>query len=229
MDKDLSAARARLTRENKRLILKIEQYLESHYINEVTGEELISDIVGMARECQKRGERFEDALGGDSEAFCRELIRHAPRQSLGERILHILRWIVMYATLLLPGLFLFEWVFPTVSPATISGAEYTVSLSFLIKYLILVLVLVVGWFIVRMYTYKPTKYVLGGYLASFMLVFLFSDAFLSLFIHQQVAAVNVLLWLLIGGVALLLCDLLRRLVATSIAYKNRKKNEKNES
>lgn len=223
MDKELYLSMKKLNKENRRVIMKMEQYLESHYINEVTGEEILSDIVGMALECQERNESFSHAIGGDFEAFCRELIRNSPRQSIVERIMNVLRWLFLYAALLMGGLFLIEMFFVKWSPAEITGLVYTANLSFILKYYIFMFVLVFGWFIVRMCTYKPMKYVFGTYFAVFMLFFLFTELALKFLVGETVVSINLLVVVMLFLVLTLLCDLIRRLSAVTIAYRKRKK------
>ncbi len=223
MDKELYLAIKKLNKENRSIITKMEQYLESRYINEVAGEEILSDIVGMAIECQERNESFLDAIGGDSEAFCRELIRNSPRQSVIERLSNVLQWLLFYCALLLPGLFLVELIFPKLSPAAIDGLVYEATLSFVLKYYVFMFVLVLGWFIVRMWTYKPMKYVFGTYLAAFMLFFLFTETVIKFFVGDSLLTVNLLVPVLVFGVLSLLCYLLKRLTAITIAYHKRKK------
>ena len=67
MDKELSASMKKLNKENRRVIMKMEQYMESRYINEIAGEDILADMVGMALEYQERGEPFSEAIGGDCE------------------------------------------------------------------------------------------------------------------------------------------------------------------
>lgn len=222
MDKELSASMKKLNKENRSIILKMETYLESHYVNEVSCEDILSDIVGMALECQERDESFLTTIGGDSEIFCRELIRNAPRQSVWERIFNALRWLFLYASILLPGMFLVEILFTKWSPAEIEGLLYTVRLSFILKYYIFMFILVAGWFIVRMCAYKPMKYVFGTYFGVFMLFFLFTDAVLTFLIGDCVVTLNPLVTACIFGILTVLCDMIRRLAAFTIAYRLRK-------
>ncbi len=227
MDKELYAAKRKLNKENNKLILKMEQYLESHYINEVAGEEILSDIVGMALECQERSESFLDAIGGDSEAFCRELIRNSPRQSWLERILNVLRWLFFYSACLMPLFCLVELVFPDWSPAELHGLTYTAPLAFLLKYYVFMFVLIIGWFIVRMCTYKPMKYVFGGYFAVFMLFFFFTNAVLSFVVGDRSTSVHLFVVVIAFAALTILCELGRRLTAMTVAYRKRKKENTN--
>ncbi len=204
--------------------MKIERYLEARYINEVAGEEILSDIVGMALECQERGDSFADMIGSDHEAFCRELIRNSPRQYYHERVLNVLHWLLLFAMLLLPGLYLIEIVLPTYSPGFVDTFVYTVRFSYILKYYIIMFVLIIGWYFVRMFSYKPTKYVFGTYFAVFMLFFLFTDGLLAFIIKDFEISVNILIWLISLAVLLVMCDLVRRVIAMSIAYKRKKTN-----
>ncbi len=222
MNRERKTSAKILTKENRRIIMKIEQYLESRYINEIAGEEILSDIVGMALECQERGDSFEQMIGADHEAFCRELVRNSPKQHLHERILHMLHWLLLFATCLLPGLFLIEILFPAYSPGNIVGIDYTVRFSYILKYYILMFVIVVGWFFVRMYNYKPTKYVFGTYFTILMLFFLFTDAILKFIIGNMSVNINIIVWTVTLAVLFVICYLLRRVIAMSIAYKRNK-------
>lgn len=222
MNKERKNSARILTRENKRIIMKIEHYLESRYINQVAGKEIMSDIVGMAIECQERGDSFSEMIGSDHEAFCRELIRNSPRQHMHERILHVLHWFILFATCLMPSLYLFEALMPKYFPGCVDGLIFTVKLSYILKYYIIMLVLVIGWFIVRMHTYKPTKYVFGTYFAVFMLFFIFTDGVLAFIMNDTLLHINILIWTLAVAALLVICDLTRLVIAMSIAYKKRK-------
>ena len=208
-----------LTKENRHIIMKIEHYLETHHINEVAGEEIIADIVGMALECQERGDSFTEMIGDDHESFCRELVKNSPKQYIHERILRIMHWFLLFAMLLLPGLYVVELALPKYSPGSISGLVYTVRLSYVLKYYILMFAIVIGWFYVRMHTYKPTKYVFGTYFAAIMLFFLFTDGVLAFIVGDRTVELNVLLWIICTGAVLLICDLASRMIAVSIAYR----------
>lgn len=222
MNKERKTSSKTLTKENRRIIMKIEQYLESRYINDIAGEEILSDIVGMALECQERGDSFAEMIGTDHEAFCKELVKNSPKQYMHERILHVLHWLLLFATFLLPGLFIIEMIFPTYSPGDILGIVYTVRFSYILKYYILMFVLVVGWFFVRMYNYKPTKYVFGTYFTILMLFFLFTDAVLKFIIGNMIVNINIIFWTVTLAVLFIICYLVRRVIAMTIAYKKDK-------
>lgn len=224
MDKELSASMKRLNKDNRRLILKMEQYIESRCINEIACEDILADIVGMALEYQKRGESFYDAIGGDFEGFCKELVRNSPKQSLIERILNILRWLMLFGMLVMPGLYLIELIFPKYSPSEVHGIMFSSPTSFVLKYYGLMFILVIGWFFVKMYTYKPMKYVMGTYIAVIMLFFMFADGIVNFFVKPQNIRLNIILFIVILGILLILCDLIKRLVAITIAYKKSKKD-----
>ncbi len=223
MKKERNATSKTLYKENRKIILKIEHFLETRGINDIAGEEIISDIVGMALECQERGDSFSDMIGDDHEAFCKELIKNAPRQKLHEKILRIIQWFLLFAMLLMPSLYLIELVFPQYSPAEVEGLLYSGRLSFVMKHYLILTVLTFGTFFVRMYTYKPTKYVIGTYLAVVMTLFMFTDSVLDLIVGRRLFNVNVLLWVVCICALLIMCYLTRRIVAMSVAYKQRNK------
>lgn len=222
MKKEHKVSYKTLTKENRKIIMKIEHYLETRYINEVAGEEILSDIVGMALECQERGDSFSDMIGNDHESFCRELVKNSPKKHVHERVLSVLHWTLLFGLLLFPGLFLVELACSNLFPGSISYFIYHIPLSYLLKYYILMFVLVAGWFFVRMNTYKPTKYVFGTYFAAFMLMFIFSDSILSFIVGTKYVDIHVLAWAAILGTLLLICDLVSRVIAVTIAYKRNK-------
>lgn len=218
MNKERKINSRALTKENRRTIMKIEHYLETHHINEVAGEEIIADIVGMALECQERGDSFTEMIGDDHESFCRELVRNSPKQYIHERVLRIMHWFLLFAMLLLPGLYLVELVLPKYFPGSVNGLIYTVRLSYVLKYYILMFAIVIGWFYVRMHTYKPTKYVFGTYFSVIMLFFLLTDGVLAFIVGEIIVDLSILLWVISTGAVLLICDLASRMIAVSIAY-----------
>lgn len=208
-----------LTKENKKIIMKIEHYLETRYINQIVSEEILSDMIGMALECQERGDSFSSMIGDDHQSFCRELVKNSPKKFIHERVLGILHWFLLFAMLLCPGLFLLELLFPSFFPGSASGLTYIVNTTYIVKYYILTLVLVLGWFFVRMNSYKPTKYLLGIWFIVFMLVFLFIDLALGRVIKDWTVNISLIVWVLTFGTALLICDLSLRITAMTIAYK----------
>ena len=229
MNKELSLSLKKLTPENRRIIRKMEVYLESRYINEFAGEEILSDIVGMALECQKRGESFSEAIGGDSEAFCRELIRNSPRQSLLERILTVFIWLFFFTLFLLPALYLIELAFPQYSPAEVQGLLYTARLSFFLKYEALLVILILGWFLVRRNAYRPMKFVIGIYVAVAMIFFLVSNTVLTFFVHDAAVTISLVVYVISVGALLGLCYLGRKLAALTVAYYRKKKHSQSEN
>lgn len=228
MDKELAASIKKLNKDNRRIIMKMEQYMEARYINEIACEDILADMVGMALEYQERGEPFSEVIGNDCEAFCKELVVNSPRQSPLERVLNVFRWLILFSMLLMPGLYLLELLFPRFSPSQADGVMFITRTAFAMKYYILMFVLVTGWFFVRMYTYKPMKYVMGSYISVFMLFFLFTDGILSFFVKEKIMSVNIIVWIVVFGISLLMCDILKRLAAITIAYKKQKK-ENNKS
>lgn len=112
MDKELAASIKKLNKDNRRIIMKMEQYMEARYINEIACEDILADMVGMALEYQERGEPFSEVIGNDCEAFCKELVVNSPRQSPLERVLNVFRWLILFSMLLMPGLYLLELYFP---------------------------------------------------------------------------------------------------------------------
>ena len=172
---------------------------------------------------------IKEAIGGDCEAFCRELVRNSPRQSPIERVLSVLRWLMLFSMILMPSLWLIELIFPKYSPSEADGFLFTTRAAFAIKYYILMFILVIGWFFVRMYTYKPMKYVMGTYIGIFMLFFLFTDGVLRYIVKDYVISVNIIVWVAAFGAVLLLCDVMKRLAAITVAYRKRKESQKNNS
>ncbi len=223
MNKELAASMKKLNKENRRIIMKMENYMETRSINEICCEDILTDIVGMALEYQERGELFSKAIGTDYEEFCKELVKNSPRQSVAEKVLGLLRWLVLFSMCLMPVLYFIEIVFPKLSPSDYSGIDFYAKISFVTKYYILMFVLVIGWFFVKKYTYKPMKYVLGTYIGVIMAFFLFSDAIINYFVKNAELKINIIIWCVVFGLLLLILDMLKRLIAFTAAYKKRKK------
>lgn len=224
MNKELAASIKRLNKENRRIIMNIEHYMETRSINEIFCEDILTDIVGMALECQHRGEPFSKAIGPDYESFCKELVKNSPRQSIVEKVLGLLRWFVLFSMCLMPVLYLIEILFPNQSPSDYSGVDFYARVSFVTKYYILMFVLIIGWFFVKKYTYKPMKYVFGTYMGVIMGFFLFSDGIINYFVKNSEIKINIVIWLVAFGLLLLIFDMLKRLIAFREAYKKRKKD-----
>ncbi len=222
MKKELSASMKKLTKKNRRTIMKMEQYMETRRVNEVACEDILCDIVGMALEAQERGEDFNDVIGGDYEQFCRELVKNAPKQRWSESILDVLFWLTLFSTVLMPSLYIVEVLFPSYSPSEYSGLVFSPKVSFLLKYYAIMFFLIIGWFFVKFYTYKPTKYVMGTYIAAFMLLYLFGDGFIAYFVKASVFNINVLIWVLVLGALLLILWLFKRLAAFTAVHQKRK-------
>ena len=86
MTSEQKKALKRVSKPNRKIILKMQRNLSTYDLNEMEYEQTISDIIGMALEYEERGESFGEAIG-DCAMFCRELVTNLPFQSKGERIL----------------------------------------------------------------------------------------------------------------------------------------------
>ena len=59
-----------------------------------------------------------------------------------------------------------------------------------------------------------------------MLFFLWTDAVLAFIVGDTVVTINLITWIVAFGAAVLVCDLSRRMLAITIAYRKRKNETK---
>ncbi len=227
-NRELKTAASRLSAENRREIRRMAVYLQAHYLNEVAYEETMSDLVGMALECQQRGEPFSSAIGTDYREFCRALIQNIPRQTPIERVLDSVQYIWYALAAVVPILYLVKLAFGNMSPAVIDGLRLTAPVPFVLKYCTVAMTLVIGLVLMRLAAYRSRKLVVTVYLAAVVFVFVAMDLLSGTFVTGYGYKITILLpvWLLIFGGLLLLCKVGKRLAAMTVAYTNRKKEEK---
>jgi uncharacterized membrane-anchored protein len=211
MTPEQKKARKQLTAENKKIITRMERNLETYYLNELEYERTISDLIGMALECQERGDSFSDSIG-DCSSFCRELVANLPGQSKGEKALEFLRWLLWCVTLLVPVLYALSF-FVTFFPSRSESIYIYASVVFLCKYLAVTLVLVFGLFYVKRNVYHPQSLVWSLYFIILLLTF-FAVEYLPLdSIPDVEVKINIILWALISAAVLLAVSLAKRVIA----------------
>ncbi len=213
-----------LSPENKKTIKKMKCYLKTHHINEIVFEDIISDIIGMAIESQKRGENFSDSVGMEYETFCRELVLNSPKQSFLEKFLDTLRYLLICGLCIIPILFVIKLIFPQFAPGNTSGFRYTAPAAYILKYCIFAFITVVGWYLVRRYVYKYRPLVITIYFSVLFLYIIMSDILFVHFFKGVFFEINIILWIILFSVLLLICIGSKRLAAFTVAYKNKSSN-----
>ncbi len=215
------AACAELSADNRRALQRIERFLDSYSINEVTQEEVLTDLTGMALECQQRGQPFSEAMGMDEAAFCHELVANCPRETRTERALAALRWMIAWVGCILPVMFLLECVFPWMSGEITNGLYY-VPLPFLCKYLAAVIPVAAGIYVFKRLTYCSRSLVWTWFAVAFLSVFITVSEVSARFMSTVTLPLSLWLWLWLFGGAFAFFHIAKRCVALTVAYHQRK-------
>ncbi len=221
MNKEYKAIMSRLSRENRKIIRKMQHYLETCYINEVVYEDMMCDIAGMALECEERGDAFADSIGTDYRSFCRSLADNAKKQTFPERFFDVLKWIVYFDGIIIPMLYILYAIFGGHSPR-LDGLRLSAPAEQLFMYFSVATVTVLGFFLAKRFTYCAQSLVIFIYLAGVITVFLITDFLGGVFFKGVTVAVSLVTWAIIIAANLVICYLARRLIATNIAYKSKK-------
>lgn len=221
MNKEYRVLLSKLSKENRRTIVKMYHYLETCYINEVVFEDMMHDLAGMALECQERGERFEDSIGTDYRTFCRSLAANAKTQTFAERFFDVLRWIVYFDGIIIPFLYLLYAIFGFTVPS-IDRLILIAPAGQLLMYFSVATFTVLGYFIAKRFTYHAQTLVISTYLAAVISVFLLTDFLGDYFFKETTVSVSIIAWGVAIGAILVICYLARRLIAMRIAYKVKK-------
>lgn len=221
MNKEYLASLRSLTKENRKTILRMQHYLETCYLNEVVFEDIMSDLAGMAIESQKRGVSLSDTIGMDYKSFCRELAVNAKKQSFPERIFDVMTWICFFDGILVPILSIFYSLF--YSPSyNIGDFTMIAPAGQLMMYVSVSTVLVIGWFLTKRFTYSAQAIVFSAYMAAVLLTFVLTDFFGKHLFGDKTVSISLFTWLATVTVLFVICYLAKRLLAFTIAYKNRK-------
>lgn len=225
---DLKVTMARLSPENRRILRRMSRYLDSYSLNQVTYKELMSDLTGMALECQERQQPFSEAVGMDEVAFCHELVANCPRETVGERLLGMLLWILSWAAAVVPAMAVLEWIFPWMT-GEMQGAVYTVPVPFLCKYCAAVLLIAVGTYFFKRNIYRP-KYAVGTvYGVIFLLAFITVSEVSSRMVGEMSVSISLVVWLLAFAILILLCYVAKRCAAVTVAYQQKRRQLKGET
>lgn len=225
MSSELKKATGQLSKENRRILRKMRHYLEACYLNEVVFEETMSDLVGMALESQQRGEALDAVIGMDYRDFCRELARNAQKQSWLERILNVLLWLMWCGLLIVPALYVVSLsrIFHT---AYGENGVLNAPIPFVLKYFAVSAVIIVGWFMLRRFTYFSQTLVMSVYVCVVMAIYILMDVFAIRFLGSWIVHISLLRWIAVFAFLILLCHGVKRLTALTIAYRNQKKKKR---
>ncbi len=225
MSDKFRVAISQLTPENRRTLRRMARYIDSYSLNEVAYEELMSDLVGMAQECQARQQPFSEAVGMDEVVFCHELVANCPRESRAERVLGMVRWLIMWLAAVLPVMMLLEWIFSWM-PGECEGLLYHVPISFLSKYGVSVLLIAGELFFLKRNAYRSKPFVGALYLTIFLVAFITVSEVFTYFGRTAEVEISLLLWLVVFAVLWLLCTVAKRCIAVTVAYQQKKRELK---
>lgn len=184
----------KLTPKNKQVIKKIKYYLESHYLEEDYMQDIMSDIIGMALESQTRGEDFSETVGLDYEEFCRELVANSPRQTYIEKVFNKIISAVVCLGIVLPIMYLLGLIF-RIPAVRCESIMLVAPLAFILKYMLMVFILHIGWELGKRSVYKSQTVIVGIYIASIVLAIILSD-YISMIkqVYSITVEVNMLIW-----------------------------------
>ena len=182
----------------------------------------MTDLVGMALECQQRGQPFADAMGMDEAVFCHELVANCPRVTFLERLLAALRWMVMWVGCILPVMALLECVFPWISGEFANGLYY-VPLPFFCKYLAAVIPVAAGMYIFKRLTYHSRSLVWTLFSVVFLFLFITVSEVSARFMSAVTLPLSLWLWLWLFGGAVAFFHVAKRCVALTVVYRQKKK------
>lgn len=76
-----------LSKVNKKILTDMIVYLHSSNLREIDIQVMRKDLIGMALECELRGDSLESAIGDDFKSFCNELIANSRTTTVYEKIL----------------------------------------------------------------------------------------------------------------------------------------------
>ena len=218
MNKETKQSLSQLSRENRKAVREIAHYIEARSINEVVLDDLISDLVGMALESQTRGIPFSETVGMDFHEFARQMVKNAPKQSLWERLLDLLKCLLWCVGITLPILWIISLFGFFRATECVRIFTLIAPVSFLLKYMVLSSVLVCGWFLTRRFSFTSRSLVVSVYLGGIVLLYIVSDILAAHFLNSITFSVNMLVWCGIFLVLLLLSSIGKRLVAFTFAY-----------
>lgn len=102
-----------LNRENKKVLMKMTQYLNTCALNQVVYKEVRVDIAAMLLENQKRGGTSEEVFGKDYKAFCNDLVKNSPHKTISEILLEFVMNFSLAFAVILPIFLLLETFFPS--------------------------------------------------------------------------------------------------------------------
>ncbi len=219
MTKEQKKSLCGVSKENRKIILKMQRHLTTYNINELEYEQTITDIIGMALEYEERGESFEDAIG-DCAVFCRELVNNLPLQSKGERTLEFVLWLLASVGAYIPVMWLLSF-FIEYMPPTSLGVYLIAQSSFVIKYAVVTSVLIFGLFHVKRNVYHSQTLVWSLYFLSLLLTYFAVDCLPVEEIPDVQVKINIIVWIVCFVAVMLGVAFIKRSIAHKYARKKR--------
>ena len=207
-----------LDKENRMIIKKIVLYMESHNVSEAACLKITEDLIGMALECQKRGEPFSSVIGENHESFCRELTENAPRQSVVERTLQPLRLLIISTGLLVPAIYAIAFFFSS-SPANCENIHVLASPFFFLKYLLVTVAFIIMWLCTERGVYKSKRliaFIFAGIISS---TYMICDLLENLIDYVPKMSINLLIWIGIFIILTVCCEIVLKISEAKQARK----------
>ena len=221
MNKEFLSLLKQLSKEDRKIIKKMQHYFETCYLNEVVFEDMMCDIAGMALECQTRGESFSEYIGTDYKTFCRSLAGNAKKQTFPERLFDVLSWLTYFDGIIIPFLYVLYAIFGFTEPR-LDGLVLTAPIAQLFMYFSVSTLLVIGWFLVKRFTYYSQTLVLAIYMAAVISALLITDFAGQIWFGDTLLSVSIVWWAVATFCVLIICYLAKRLIAMSNVYSRKK-------
>ena len=191
-----------LSKENKKILHKMNRYLSARFLNTVLCRDLISDQIGMALESQKRGESYAQTIGMEPQRYCHALAESIPRRSFMEILWTLLSWLF---------------------------AAMAVTVPLLYFYFMVDAGLIFGYYLIRLLAYKNSPLVFILYFIGFLILFIFADNLVLKWIGERLLSVHAV-GFFIGFAALSAFSFaMQYFAALLIAYKKQRQGSKIQS
>lgn len=218
-----------LSKENKKILRKMNRYLSARFLNTVLCRDLISDQIGMALESQKRGESYAQTIGMEPQRYCHALAESIPRRSFMEILWTLLSWLFAAMAVTVPLLYFYTLLFPAFSPIHIDGLAMQIPLAWIIKYFMVDAGLIFGYYLIRLLAYKNSPLVFILYFIGFLILFIFADNLVLKWIGERLLSVHAVEFF-IGFAALSAFSFaMQYFAALLIAYKKQRQGSKIQS
>lgn len=211
-----------MPKDDAKIVKKMYHYFVARFLNPICRDELIEDIIGMAKESEQRKVPFAQTVGMDYQLFCHELAANIPRQRTWEIAWSILWWIFAAFSIAVPMIWFYSLLFPQWSAVKCEYLTVTVPLCWVIRYAFVISALVVVYYLLRRFSYANSVLLFGICSVSFIALFLIADFAAQYFLDGVIVSLNILIAFAILIALSMICYSMRYFASLIIAYKLKK-------